>query len=350
MIDNSVIQIQDVSDNSLRQIAQSITHMAISYTVDGASQITIELVDENLEMWNNGYFRVNTTYLINIGSRGYYEKYMVASHEISAGEGDYFKIKIELRDHYIQKMKTDRKPEAYRSTTGYEFAKKVAAAFGLQFLGEQPVGVKTTTIKVKQDKHKESVYEVLIKAAKDLQYLCFVAYAIPEGQTVAVPTLVFASPYWLLGRWGLEQTPAYTFTTYAGKKETRPLYFIPLKYPNDEKLNFFLTQVPDMRRSMDSPKESEGKASLWVGSEYEKGIGSAYNIRAGMTVCVYGITGFDETAYLITSVEYAYSEPEPVQIAFATVEKMAPEDKKKINQKVQEVTVIGGGSSNSVVP
>jgi len=92
---------------------------------------------------------------------------------------------------------------------------------------------------------------------------------------------------------------------------------------------------------MDSPKESEGSASLWVGDKYEENIGSAYNIRAGMTVVVYGIKGFDETAYLITSVKYRYGEPEPVAISFATIDKISPEDKAKIDKKVAETTVIG---------
>ena len=77
-----------------------------------------------------------------------------------------------------------------------------------------------------------------------------------------------------------------------------------------------------MRRSMDSPKESEGSASLWVGDRFEENVGSAYNIRAGMTVVVYGIKGFDTTAYLITSVEYQYGQPEPLAISFATIEKI----------------------------
>ena len=238
-------------------------------------------------------------------------------------------------------MKLDKKPQALKSTTAYDFAEKVAKKFGLEFLGQKPVGVKTTTIKVKTEKNKESVYDVLVRSAKDLQYLCFVMYAIPANGTVPVPTLFYGSPKWLLGRWGIEKTEEFTFAKIGGGTEKRPLFFIPLKYPNDDKLNFFLTQVPEMRRSMDSPKESEGSASLWVGDKYEENTGSAYNIRAGMTVVVYGIKGFEQTAYLITSVKYRYGEPEPLAISFATVDKMSPDDKAKIDKKVAETTVIG---------
>ena len=321
------------------QIAQSITGINVDYSVDGASQITVELVDEKLEMWNNGYFAVGN--IVNFFDGTITEKYMVASHEISAGEGEYFQITLALRTEAIQRMKLDKKPQALKSTTAYDFAEKVAKKFGLEFLGQKPVGVKTTTIKVKTEKNKESVYDVLVRSAKDLQYLCFVMYAIPANGTVPVPTLFYGSPKWLLGRWGIEKTEEFTFAKIGGGTEKRPLFFIPLKYPNDDKLNFFLTQVPEMRRSMDSPKESEGSASLWVGDKYEENTGSAYNIRAGMTVVVYGIKGFEQTAYLITSVKYRYGEPEPLAISFATVDKMSPDDKAKIDKKVAETTVIG---------
>lgn len=337
--DSTIIIVGHDQVEAVRKIAQSVTDITVSYTVDGASQVTVELVDENLAMWNNNYFAISNIVLFNDGTIT--ERYMIASHEISNGEGNHFKIKLELRTEAIQRMKLDKKPQAFRSTTGYEFAQKVAKKFGLGFIGQAPKGVKTTTIKVKTEKNQESVYDVLVRSAKDIQYLCFVMYAVPEGGTNPVPTLFYGSPNWLLGRWGIEKTPSYTFTTADGKKEVRPLYYIPLKYPNDAKMNFFLTSVPELRRSMDSPKESEGSANIWVGDKYEQNIGSAYNIRAGMTVVVYGIKGFDETAYLITSVQYQYGEPEPVKINFATLEKIAPEDKKKIDKKVSETTVIG---------
>lgn len=337
--DKTIIILGNDTKKVRAQIAQNITGIKVSYTVDGTSQITVEMVDEKLQMWNNGYFQVGNIAEFFDGTIS--ERYMIASHEITPYEGEHFKVVLALRTESLQRMKLNKKPQAFKSTTAFEFAQKVAKEFGLAFMGEKPVGIKTTTIKVKTEKNKESVFDVLLRSAKDLQYLCFVMYAIPHKGTVPVPTLFYGSPNFLLGRWGIEKTPEYTFIKTDGTKETRPLFYIPLKYPNDDKLNFFLTEIPQMRRSMDSPKESEGSARLWGGDRHEENIGSAYNIRAGMTVVVYGIKGFDETAYLITSVEYQYGQPEPVAISFATLEKMAPEDKKKIDKKVAETTVIG---------
>jgi hypothetical protein len=327
MIDDKTIIIEAFTSKEMRQISAAVTSIRVSYSIDGASQVTVDLVDKNMEMWNNNYFMIKQVVIF----KG--ERFMIASNEISAGDGDYAKITIELRTEAVQLMRLDKKPEAFKSTNGFDFAKKVAAKFKLGFIGQNPAGIKSSTIKLNQSKTKESVYDVLLRAAKDLQYVCFVMEAYTsETNKTKKPTLFFGSPQWLLGRWGLEETPAYTFQKYGGGTETRTLKYIPLKYPNDEKLNYFLTSMPNMRRSMDSPKESEGRASLWGGSGFETGTGNAYDIRPGMTVMIYGIKTF-ETAYLVTSVEYSYAEPEPVQIAFATIAKIAPDDKKKIDSK-----------------
>ena len=143
----TIVFVGNKEANVRAQIAQSITNISVSYTVDGASQITVELVDEKLEMWNNGYFAIGN--IANFFDGTITERYMVASHEISAGEGEYFKITLALRTEAIQRMKLNKKPQAFKSTTAYDFAQKVAKEFGLQFLGQRPVGVKTTTIKVK---------------------------------------------------------------------------------------------------------------------------------------------------------------------------------------------------------
>lgn len=327
MIDDKTIVIEAFTSKELRQIAAAVTSIRVSYTVDGASQVTVELTDENMNMWNNNYFLLKQVVIFNG------ERYMIASNEISPGEGNHAKITLELRTEAVQLMRLDKKPEAFKSTNGFDFAKKAADKYGLGFIGQNPAGIKSSTIKLNQSKTKESVYDVLLRAAKDLQYLCFVmnAYTSETNRTLK-PTLFFGSPQWLLGRWGLEETPQYTFQKYGGGTEKRTLKYIPLKYPNDEKLNYFLTSMPNMRRSMDSPKESEGRASLWGGSGFETATGNAYDIRPGMTVVLYGIKSF-EGAYLVTSMEYTYAEPEPVQIAFATIAKISPDDKKKIDAK-----------------
>ena len=325
MITSNVLVIENHSTQQKVDFAQAVTDLRVNYDINGCSQLTIQVADFKMEMWNNNYFQVGTPVIF----KG--ERFRIASTEISQAEGEYFMVKLEVRTEAVQKMKEDKTPQSYRSTTGFEFARKVADKFGLEPVIQEVAGVKQATIKVKSQNNKESVWDVLQRSAQDIQFMCFVA----EGR------LFYASPQWLLGRWGLETIEGATFEVYRGKTEKRQLSYIPLIYPADPKLNFFLLQMPNMRRSEDSPKESEGTAQLWAGDRYEEGIGSAYNIRAGMTVVVYGIKGFQQ-AYLVTSVDYQYGVSEPVELAFATVSKLAPADQAKINEKVSEVVVISG--------
>lgn len=313
------------NDRRRVEIAQAVTSLRVNYAINGSSQLTVTVADFKMNMWNNNYFQIGTTFIF----KG--ERFRLSSTEISSGEGDYATIKLELRTEAVQKMRENKKPQSFRSTTGFEFAQRVAKEYNLIPIIQTVEGVKQSTIKVKEKNNRESVWDVLQRAASDIQFLCFVA----DGR------LVFASPQWLLGRWGLEETEPIEVTTYAGKKETRPLLFIPFIYPADKNYNYFLLEMPQMRRSEDSARESEGSVQLWAGDRFEEGVGSAYNIRAGMTGFVYGIKGFEQ-AYIITSVDYQYGVSEPVEIALATVDKLAPEESRKIKEKIQEVVVISG--------
>ena len=114
----------------------------------------------------------------------------------------------------------------------------------------------------------------------------------------------------------------------------KTIYYIPLIYPTPSTENrFFLTGMPEMKRSLESIKEGEGSCNIFGPS--------ARNLRAGMTVILRGMNQFNGE-YIITSVDFSLGEPEPVKINFANVSKMAPEDKAKVDQKIAEVTVISG--------
>jgi hypothetical protein len=114
----------------------------------------------------------------------------------------------------------------------------------------------------------------------------------------------------------------------------KTIYYIPLIYPTPSTENrFFLTGMPEMKRSLESVKEGEGSCNIFGPS--------ARNLRAGMTVILRGMNQFNGE-YIITSVDFSLGEPEPVKINFANVSKMAPEDKAKVDQKIAEVTVISG--------
>lgn len=123
------------------------------------------------------------------------------------------------------------------------------------------------------------------------------------------------------------------------EKTKKVIQYIPLVYPTPSNENrFLLMAMPQMRKSVDSIKQAEGSATMWGEN--------ARQLRAGMTAMIYGMGDAFDQAYLITSVDYQMYVPEPVKINFATVSKLAPEEKAKVDKKVSETTVISGTGGN----
>lgn len=295
-------------------IGEVITSVRRNYTLDAGTQITLSIYDEERKMLKAGYFRNGNPYVWNK------EAWIINAVSVSQGEGNGALIELELLEAVFHFLKNDFMPQNYRAANGFNFAQKVAKQYGLRFVGEKVKG-KQQTIKVKAKNNTESVWSVLQRSASDNQYLCFIANQ----------TLFFASPKYIIGRWGTKKT------TYkpAGKSKEEDFYYVPLVYPTPQDTrDFFLVGMPSMRRALDSPKQAEGSASIF-------GL-SGQNLRAGMTVMVYGLGSAFDNAYIITSVDFDDYSVEPAEINFANVSSLAPEDKAKLDKKISEVTVISG--------
>lgn len=329
------------SGTPLDNLADAVTNMSFNHTIDGGMQLTVEIADYDRKYLLNNYFQLNQEFEYEG------DNYLLSSVQVSQGEGLYATVRLEFRDKIFQQLKTDFKPEVYKAANGFEFAQKVAKQYKLIFVGQNVKG-KQSTIKVKTKNNTESTWNVLQRAAGDNQYLCFIA----NGR------LFFGSPKFLLGMWGIDSV-VYTDPATNQRKK---IEYIPLVWPPQEDFQkqygtffplgstspapigsanaFPLMQMPDVRRSADSKKQAEGSAVVWGDN--------ARKMRAGMTVMIYGMGGDFDLAYIVTSVDYIEAEPEPVKINFATVSKLAPEDKAKVDQKVAETTVISGsgGSTN----
>lgn len=298
---------EDINSPAQTAIYDAITSFKVNYGLSAGAELSIDLVDHEGEMFLNNYFQIGEQYKY----RG--DSYQMAAVEVSQGEGRYWKVNLKLRTWAQQQMKEDFYPQNLKSANGYDFARKLAAKFGLGFVGEEVKG-KQQAIKVKTKNNKESAWDVLQKAASDNQYYAFIA----DGN------LFFCSPLFLLGQWGIDEVVGVK------KKSVR---YVPLVYPTPDRENrFLLMSLPQMRSSFDSPKEAEGSAQLYREN--------AEQLRAGMTVMIQGMGIYNE-AYIVSSVDISEGEPEPVNISFATVAKLAPEDKKKVEEKIAETTVVG---------
>lgn len=294
-------------------ITDSVTSISFNYTLDAGTELSLGLADQGRRMLLNSYFRMGQLFFYGNAP------YQLASIDISQGEGDTANVTLQMLDYKFQQLKQDFTPQAFRAANGFLYAELVARQYNLKFVGKNVKG-KQQTIKVKTKNNRESVWDVLQRSAADNQYMCF----------IADNTLFFAPPKDLLGRWGIDTIQ------YQPKGETkpRPFRYVPLVYPTpDSEKRFFLTEIPRLRRSIDSRKEAEGSATI-LGP-------AARNLRAGMTVMLYGMEQFNQ-AYLITSVDYDERSTEPVSINFANISALAPEDKAKIDEKISEVTVISG--------
>jgi hypothetical protein len=288
-------------------IYDAVTSFRVNYALTAGAEISVDFADFQGQMFKNNYFQIGQQYFYRN------EPFQMASVEVGQGEGEYWNVKCKLRTWQQQQMKEDLHPENYKSANGYEFAQKMAFKYGLVFIGEEVKG-KQQQIKVKAKNNKESSWDVLQRAAGDNQYYCFIA----DGN------LFFCSPKFLLGNWGIDEVNIF------GKM----FKYVPLIYPTPEtEKRFLLMGLPEMRSSFDSVKDGEGSAQLWRDN--------ATQLRAGMTVYVKNMGGYDG-GYIISSVDYAEGVPEPVSISFSTIEKLAPEDKKKVEEKISEVTVISG--------
>jgi hypothetical protein len=305
------------SDGTFRDATEAIIDIRRNYTMDAGAQISVNVYDEECKMLKAGYFRNGTSYVWGG------ENWVVNAINVQQGEGNGASVSMELLERKFHLLKNDFQPQNFRAANGFSFAQKVAKKYKLKFVGEKVKG-KQQTIKVKAKNNRESVWSVLQRSASDNQYLCF----------IADNTLFFASPKFLIGRWGTKQISYRP----AGKVKEEPFLFVPLVYPTpDETKDFFLIGLPSMRRALDSKKEAEGSASLFGPS--------ARNLRAGMTVMVYGLGAAFDLAYLITSVDFDEYSTEPTEINFANVASLSPEDKAKVDKKISEVTVISGSGS-----
>lgn len=284
-IDNNLIKIGDLSTNEMRDVSQQILNFEVSLTMDGASELTIEILDVDFSFAKANYFQVRRDV-------SYQDmRFEIAVVDVSRSESVHPVYRLSCRNKNVQMMKRDKSPEAYRATSASEYAKLVAKRFNMNAFVEDTTK-KQSIVKGRSSKADESVWDVLQRSANDAQFVCF------ETNNV----LFFCSQQFLLNKWG---DPRYKFGSAT---------FIPFGWPdpNDEafpgaKERYVLMDMPTFRRSDDDPMDAEGELVV------ERTNGRL--LRPGMTIWVGGIPDF-EAVYLITAVEFSEGVPDPVRLQF----------------------------------
>lgn len=260
-------------------IRDAITEVDFSWTLDSVSEVSFEVWDPKYDLINGNYFQVRRDVYING------DVFEVAAVEIRQGPGESPVIKIQARRKAIQMMKRDKNPQAYGGGTATDYARAVAARYGLQFAGE-PTGSQAVQVQAASEGRADSVWDVLKRNAGEAQFAVF------ESDN----TLYFASEVWLLGKWAN----------------------VEFRWPNfNPTAQFNLYEVPNCRTSDDNPTAAEIR--------FVVDRTNAVNLRPGMTVNFNGINNFDGS-YLIVNVSYGLGDMNPVSVSVRTPIKPEPRE------------------------
>lgn len=285
-IDSDLIAIS-APDSEKLDIAPAITSLNVSLTMDGASEITFEVVDQNFTFAKANYFSLRR----NV----YYDDLMfeISAVEVQRSAGYAPLYTISARSKAVQLMKRDKGAESFSGLTPTQFAQTMANRFSMGFFGEDTTKVQSI-VKGRSSRVDESTWDVLTRVANDNQFTVF------ETNNI----LFFTSQEYLIGKWG---DPDYQY---------RGLTFVPFGWPETDPETFpgaqekwILIDMPNLRRSDDNPLDAEGSMQV------ERVNGR--KLRPGMTINLLGIPDF-EGAYLITAVEFSEGVSDPVMVSFRT--------------------------------
>jgi len=272
MFDLANFRVTELTDSENELFAEYITSASVSWSIDGVSEVMLEIFDPRATMFRNNYFQVRRELSIGDGEKNLFE---IASVEINQGQGDGAGIRLECRRKPIQRMKRDRDTASIKGITATDYAALAAQKYGLEFVGES-TKVRRQVQKATGADADERVWGVITRLAGEAQFSVFES----DG------TLYFASQEWLLGKWAN----------------------LEFRYPSEAASAFQILQLPNCRRSDDADSlDSEASFILQRSTTTE-------GLRAGMTINLTNMGEFDRQ-YLIGEVSYDLGKPDPVGVA-----------------------------------
>jgi hypothetical protein len=331
MFTSTSLQIGDLSVKAMATVAENLLNININYAMDMSSQLSFTVIDPGLEMAANNYFQVGRDVVYETSSvkiiktsdiqdttgvpimarhRHLYEINEVSVKQQGSASPQW---SVNALPKAVQQMKRDKKPGNIGGS-GYEFVRKAAYKYGLDFVGEKSARIKSAS-KNSGDNQSDSVWSVITSIAQNSQYVAFVS----DG------TLYFASEKWLLYKWGSEKIVGKPKLDKKGKpikdKKGNPeknpdKFYVPLEYPPTTVANsrkFEVLQLPNLRKSENDPMAGDG--SLLVARD------NGVALRPGMTIRINNVPTMNKF-YLITSVSFGEQITEPVSVEFRTPERL----------------------------
>lgn len=377
-----IIAFIDISDEAVFFIAESITAINISYSIDMCPQISLQLFDPQFRMLNNNYFSIGQNIIFKSSTPALYDSfgrgaphnpsgqlldhqsdvnfteddirvgwitqvYEVASVSVSPGPGASPAITIEARTKAIQQMKRDKQPSSVKGE-GHTYVSQAALKYNLTSFVEKTTKSKQIN-KGGTDKQADSLWTVLNSLASSSKFSLFEANGV----------LYFASNQYLFGLWGPEYLSyATVFNPKTNMLESKAMNFwyvhwpaIPQDWhPTTKSELYYDSYAAILPGSLNgSPLWSfDGSGAIFSNIRQPQALiplsmptfrrsdndiyqveGSlsldrtnAIFLRPGMTIYVDGIPTFNDY-YLITEVSYSHMSTDPVQITFKKPEREA---------------------------
>ena len=165
MIPSSVIRIGDIATKTWNDVSDVITSVSVSHTMDLASMVSLSILDTDMNFLKNNSFALRR----DVEFRG--ERFEIASFDYALGEGSSPVATLECYPRAVQKMKRDKQPRNFGSTSSYDYVKKVAEEFGLFFVGE-PTSKTQSIPQAKNEAADESVWDVIKRLDTDKIWRC----------------------------------------------------------------------------------------------------------------------------------------------------------------------------------
>lgn len=308
MIASAVIRIGDIASKTWNDVSDVITSVSVSHTMDLASMISLSIIDTDMTLLKNNTFALRR----DVEFRG--ERFEISSLDYALGDGGTPVATVECYPRAVQKMKRDKQPRNFGSTSSYDYVKKIANEFNLFFVGE-PTSKTQSIPQAKNEEADESVWSVIKRLSEEAKFVCFVVSVPYDSKNKKEGILFFISQKQLLKTWGPSTIKGSVKVN--GKKVTREKHYVPLRWSSQSPGDAFVVLgMPSFRKSDNDWREAEGRVSFW-----NDPYGNAQQIRPGMTIRVFNMTEHFNGYYLITAVEWSENEPGPINITFRTVER-----------------------------
>lgn len=162
--------IGELKSFELKNIKDHVTNLNIDLTTNMVSELSFTVNDDDFNMFNSNYFIAGRHVTFNG------ENYEIASVTLNYSDKNRL-IDVKARSRATERMRWDKGNQSFGNISPSIFAANMAAKYGLKIFAEDS----PSNGDIKQesnDNNFESIWDVLIRLAKDLDFLCFEARGI----------------------------------------------------------------------------------------------------------------------------------------------------------------------------